>query len=109
MQPVRTGLALVLFVFVVFSLWAAVAGGGLQGLVDVHAGSPWALQIFVDLVLALTIVSVFVWRDARARGANPWPWIAATLFLGSIAPLAYFVVRPGAEPGPARARTAPTA
>lgn len=109
MTPARTGLFFVLVGFVAFSLWAVAAGGGLEGLIALHASSPWAIQIFLDLVLALSIVCVFVWRDARARGANPWPWIAATLLTGSIAPLTYFLVRPGAQPTPGREPAMPAA
>jgi len=29
--------------------------------------------------------------DARRRGVTAWPWVVATIALGSIAPLAYLV------------------
>lgn len=90
----KIGLALVLVDFVALSVWALATGGGFGALVALHRESPWALQIAGDLVLALSMVSFFVWRDAKAHGRNPVPWLVATLFTGSIAPLLYFVLRP---------------
>ncbi len=98
MSFAKIGLALVLVDFVGLTLWAAVTGGGLGSLVALHMESPWAIQILVDLVLALSMVSFFVWKDARAHGRNPVPWLVATLFTGSIAPLVYFLVRPSQTP-----------
>ena len=90
----KIGLALVLIDFVALTAWALATGGGLGALVAMHTENPWAVQIFCDLVLALSIVCVFVWRDARARGRNPLPWVVATVFTGSIAPMLYFLLRP---------------
>jgi hypothetical protein len=41
---------------------------------------------------------VWIWRDATAQGRNPWPWILATLALGSFGPLLYLLTRPQAGP-----------
>jgi hypothetical protein len=92
----KIGLGLVLLDFVALSVWALATGGGLGALVELHTESPWAIQISCDLVLALSMLSFFVWRDARENGRNPVPWLVATLFTGSIAPLLYFVLRPSA-------------
>lgn len=99
----KLGLGLVLLDFVALTLWAVVTGGGVQGLIAVHTDAPWALQIGADLILALSMVSLFLWRDAKARGTNPVPWIVATVFTGSIAPLTYLLLRPsaGTETAPA--------
>ena len=60
--------------------------------------SSWgSLQIFVDLVIALTFVMVWMYRDAKAQGRNPWPWIVATFAVGAFSPLAYLLVRDSAE------------
>jgi hypothetical protein len=50
-------------------------------------------QVLVDLVIALTLVLVWLVQDARAQGRNPWPWVAATLALGSFGPLVYLLTR----------------
>ena len=102
MSLAKIGLAIVFFDFVALTLWALATGGGLGALIDLHVQNPWAIQIFVDLVLALSVVSFFVWKDAKAHGRNPWPWLVATLFVGSISPLLYFLVRPSGSEGTAR-------
>jgi hypothetical protein len=111
MSIAKIGLTLVLVDFVALSLWAVVTGGGLGALVALLSESPWALQIGCDLVLALAMVSFFVWKDARARDRNPIPWVVATVITGSIAPLFYFVLRPSeteADAGAASAGAAVT-
>lgn len=50
-------------------------------------------QVLADLVIALTLVLIWLWRDARASGRNPWPWVVATLAVGSFGPLAYLLIR----------------
>ena len=108
MHPARIGLLVVLLAFLVLTLWALVTAGGLPAMAEVITWNAWGIQIFFDLVLSLALVCAFVWRDARTRGANPWPWIVATLFTGSIAPLTYFALRPG-EPLPLEETVRPTA
>jgi hypothetical protein len=49
--------------------------------------------VFLDLVIALTVASTVVHRDARQRGISPWPWMVAMSMLGSIGMLTYFVYR----------------
>ena len=46
-----------------------------------------------DLVIALMLVMVWMWRDAKATGRAIWPWIVATLILGSFGPLVYLLTR----------------
>ena len=69
-------------------------------------------QIFADLVIALTLVMLWMWKDATASGRQPWPWLVATLAFGSFGPLLYLLTRksppagrqagaPGSEPGAA--------
>src|SRR4051812_45923411 len=49
-------------------------------------------QIFVDLTVALVLLSAFVARDARRAGRKAWLYLVATPLVGSLAPLLYFVV-----------------
>lgn len=52
----------------------------------------WAgAQVLADLAIALTLFLCWLWRDARAAGRNPWPWIVLTLLAGSFGPLLYLL------------------
>jgi len=65
-----------------------------EGLVGIFAAithSFGSMQIFTDLVIALTLVMVWMWRDAKTNGRNVWPWIVFTLVAGSFGPLLYLL------------------
>jgi Terpene cyclase DEP1 len=66
---------------------------GYWGIVAPHFQSFGAGQVFADLVIALTLVVIWMWRDAKSRGRSPWSWIALTLVAGSIGPLVYLLLR----------------
>jgi hypothetical protein len=95
---------LILVVLVLFGALTAAAlwHHGLWGIIEPHFRSFGAGQVFADLVIALTLVMVWIWHDARERGRNPWPWIAATLALGSFGPLVYLLTRRTGAPSDAR-------
>ena len=84
---------------VVLVLFSALSGAalwehGYWGIIAPHFASLGGGQVLADLVIALTLVMAWVWRDARSAGRNPWPWLAATLALGSFGPLVYLLTRP---------------
>lgn len=89
----KLALFVILADFVAFTLWVLAKGGNL-GQVMMLFRAPWAMQVALDLVLALSLVSVWLWTDARKRGRNPLPWVIATCITGSIAPLTYLLLRP---------------
>ncbi len=89
----RLALFIVLADFVGFTAWVVATGGGFAEIVAAFSTNPWILQVTIDLVLALSLSSIWIWNDARRRGKNPVPWIVATLFTGSIAPLTYLLLR----------------
>lgn len=84
--------ALILAGFGAFSVWV-VASRGYFGFLTLAAHDRWALQMLLDLVIACSFVIGWMRRDAKKRGINPWPYIALTIPLGSIGPLAYLVRR----------------
>ena len=67
----------------------AVARVGYIGIFDYHRHSPAGWQVFADLVLALVLVLTWLIPEAKRAGRNPWPWVGATLLLGSLGPLLY--------------------
>jgi hypothetical protein len=69
----------------------ALAEFGYVGLFAQQFASTAGLQVLADLVIALTLVMVWMVVDARRTGRNPWPWVAATLLLGSFGPLGYLL------------------
>jgi len=81
--------AAVLFVITAIALYRE----GLIGMTTPFKTSIWTWQYFADLVIALGIVMVWIWRDCRHRGKSPFPWIIATFLTGSFAPLAYLYFR----------------
>ncbi len=96
-------LALILLVpFTLLTLYA-LQQVGYVGIFDYHRHSPAGWQVFADLVIALVLVLSWMVPEARKAGQNPWPWVVATLFLGSIGPLLYLVFRrsPGGAESPA--------
>lgn len=72
---------------------AALWQHGYLGILLPHFRSLAAGQVLADLVIALLLVLVWLWRDARGSGRNPWPWVAATLIFGSFGPLLYLLTR----------------
>jgi hypothetical protein len=97
MQP-RSRLALAVLVpFTAFSFWV-IERAGPVGFVTLALREPWGAQVFLDLVIAITVASTVVARDARARGLRAWPWYIAMATLGSIGLLGYFVYRDLAAP-----------
>lgn len=88
----RALIVLVLALFAVLS-GAALWYHGYWGIIAPTFRSFAAAQVFADLVISLALVMVWMWRDARAQGRNPWPWILATLVVGSFGPLVYLLSR----------------
>jgi hypothetical protein len=49
-------------------------------------------QVFADLVISLCLVMSWMRQDAKANGRRFWPWLVATLLVGSFSPLLYLIV-----------------
>jgi hypothetical protein len=86
--------ALLIITLVLFGGLSGVAlwQHGFWGIIAPHFQSTGAGQVFADLVIALTLVMVWIWQDAKANGRNPLPWIVATLAVGSFGPLVYLLL-----------------
>ena len=85
----------ILLVLILFSALSGLAlwHHGFWGIFLPPFQSLYAGQIFADLVIALTLVMIWMWQDAKNTGRNPWPWIVATLAFGSFSPLLYLLSR----------------
>jgi len=85
-------LIVILVAFTAYSTWVTLTKG-YTGFLTLAWAEPWGMQILLDLCIALTLAWGGLRRDARAVGINPWPYLIATPFIGSISPLAYMVHR----------------
>jgi len=79
--------------FSAFSLWV-LGRTGLIGFYEQLLAGPAGWQILADIVIALTLVLVWLWHDARAVGRRFWPYAVLTLALGSIGLLLYLLIGP---------------
>lgn len=89
----RTIATIVLLPFLVFSLWVAWTDGPL-GFLTLAGREPWGLQMLLDLCIASSFAIGYMLHDARTSGRNPWPYVIATVAVGSIAPLVYLATGP---------------
>lgn len=89
----RTLLVIVLMLFGALSA-AALWQHGYFGIFALHFQTFGGAQVLADLAIALVLVMVWMWHDAKATGRSVWPWIAITLVLGSFGPLLYLLTRP---------------
>lgn len=84
--------------FVILALFLGLTGyagyeHGLCGFFKLILANSATLTITTDLTIALGMVSVWLWRDARARGISPYPFLIMTLALGSAGPLLYLALK----------------
>ena len=85
-------LAVVLADFLGLTGWA-LYHHGYVGLFETALATPAGIQVSTDLVVALSLVSLWMWRDARERGISFLPFALLTVTLGSIGPLCYLLRR----------------
>lgn len=90
--------ARLLLLIVVIGLFGALSAIALMdvgylGIIEPHFQSWGAGQVLADLVILGVLGCVWMVADGRARGINPWPFVIATVFLGSFGVLFYLVLR----------------
>jgi hypothetical protein len=88
----RTLLAITTFLFAILTgiaLWKHGYSGVLGHQFQNFAGG----QVFADLVIALSLATLWMWHDAKATGRSIWIWIFITLIFGSFGPLLYLLTR----------------
>jgi dipeptide/tripeptide permease len=91
--------AILWVVFVAFSVLSAVAMWkvGYLGIWMSFNDSWGSTQVFVDLVIACSLIMAWIWRDAREKGRSPWPYLVITLAAGSFGPLLYLLLAPATK------------
>lgn len=83
---------------------------GMLGFLQGATANLAAIAVLFDLAIALSLIGVWMWSDARDRGISPIPYVVATLFLGSMSPLTYLLrTSADGESEPVSTRLAPTA
>jgi len=92
-QPMQRSLIVLTLVLFGALTGAALWHHGYWGIFAPPFQSLNAGQILADLTIALTLVMIWMWQDAKATGRNVWPWIIATLAFGSFGPLIYLLTR----------------
>jgi hypothetical protein len=86
--------ALLIFVLVVFSAltgYTLVHYGGLFAWLSFYTRDPASWQVVADLIIAMSLLLVFIRRDAQANGRPFVPWAVFCLLVGSFGPLLYFI------------------
>lgn len=68
---------------------ANAVGGGAVVMVCVC----WAIAVLVGLAIQVAIL-VFVYKDAKKRGAEPMLWLVLVFFTGLIGLIIWLIVRP---------------
>jgi hypothetical protein len=92
MWSVRILLGIVLAVFLAQTVRVLTGVGFLGFFTSVGLNAATELM-FLDLVITLGLITVWMVRDARATGRRFWPFAVVTLLLGSAGPLAYLLYR----------------
>jgi hypothetical protein len=83
---------LVLVAFLAYSSWVVIRCGYF-GFLILASREPWAMQMLLDLSIALFLVGAWMRRDARERSLPVVPYLVLLPLLGSIGVLAYLVHR----------------
>ena len=60
----------------------AVWHHGYRGIFETMFQSWAGVQVLVDLVIALVLVLVWMWRDAQVLKRSVWPYVLITLVAG---------------------------
>jgi len=90
MNGKQIGLAVLLADFLALTAYAVWAHGYV-GIFEMLLANPATILGSTDLVIALSMVSVWLWQDAKSRGISAVPYLVLTAALGSAGPLLYLI------------------
>jgi hypothetical protein len=94
MNKKQIALAVVLADFAALTAYV-VAQYGVVGLFEQAFANSATTLVTVDLTIALSMVTVWMWQDARQHDVSPIPYALLTLGFGSVGPLLYLIRRFG--------------
>lgn len=90
MQRILLGVTLAAFLAQTVVVLSGIGVAGLLASINFNDATRLT---FVDLVIALVLITVWMRMDAKATGRPFWPFVVVTLFFGSAGPLVYLLVR----------------
>lgn len=96
MNAKQVGLEIVLVGFSALTAYTVYQHGYI-GFFELMLANVATMTAFVDLTIALSLILLWMWRDARERGVSFLPYLALTLTLGSVGPLLYLIRRMSSE------------
>jgi hypothetical protein len=96
MNKKQIALAVVLADFAALNAYA-VSQFGLIGLFEQVFANSATILVMADLTIALSMVVVWMWQDARQHDISPLPYALLTAGLGSVGPLLYLIRRFGRD------------
>ena len=92
MSPRLVALLAVIAAFGALSAMALMEVGYI-GVFEMHMQNYAGMQVLTDLVIVCVLAIIWMVRDAKTSGVNPWPFVVLTLVAGSFGPLFYLVAR----------------
>ncbi len=96
MNGKQVGLAVVLAGFTTLTAYTVYQHGYI-GFFQLLCANAATVTAGADLVIALTLILLWMEGDARAHGISSLPYLLLTLTLGSVGPLLYLIRREGAK------------
>ncbi|HSF15730.1 MAG TPA: hypothetical protein VLK65_09260 [Vicinamibacteria bacterium] len=88
------GLVAISLIGFLFQTVVVLSRFGYLGFFETATSNAVVLQFFVDLIICLSLVALWIYRDARKLGVSPWPFILSGGLFGVAGPLAYLLRRP---------------
>ena len=96
MNAKRIGLGVILIDFIALNAWI-IYQYGYVGFFAAMFANIATVAVFVDLTIALSLITYWMWQDARKQGRAFLPYLLLTLTFGSVGPLLYLIRRAGSE------------
>ncbi len=93
MKTLRNAAIVILIPFTLLTVYA-VMEVGLDGIIAYQLQTSAGIQVLVDLVIACAIFLVWMFKDAKKTGRNPWGYFILTAVAGSFGPLLYLALTP---------------